>query len=84
MAAFINITVDYNRLKQINISQHDLAKKIKQNEAVEEAAMVTGGTDIIIKVRVKSVEELDQFVTKHLRSIEGIDKTQTMVILHEI
>ncbi len=84
LAAFIHITVDYNRLKQINISQHDLTKKIKQNEAVEEAAMVTGGTDIIIKVRVKSVEELDQFVTKHLRNIEGIEKTQTMVILNEI
>ena len=84
VAAFIHITVDYNLLKQMKLSQHDLAKKIKQNEAVEEAAIVTGGADIIIKVRVKNIEELDYFVTKHLRNIEGIEKTQTMVILNEI
>ena len=84
VAAFINITVDYRLLKQMKLSQYDLAKKIKQHESVEEAAMVTGGTDIIIKVRVKSIDELDYFVTKHLRNIEGIEKTQTMVILNEI
>ena len=84
VAAFIHITVDYRLLKQMKISQYDLAKKIKQHESVEEAAMVTGGTDIIIKIRVRSIDELDNFVTKHLRNIEGIEKTQTMVILNEI
>jgi len=84
LAAFIHITVDYKLLKEIKISQQDLAKKIKQNDSVEEAAMVTGLTDIIIKVRVKDIDELDYFVTKHLRNIEGIEKTQTMVILNEI
>ena len=82
LAAFIQINVDYNLLKKI--SQYELTKKIKNHESVEEAAMVTGATDIIIKVRVKGVEELDYFVTKYLRSIEGIEKTQTMVILNEI
>ncbi|HLG23465.1 MAG TPA: Lrp/AsnC family transcriptional regulator [Candidatus Nanoarchaeia archaeon] len=84
IAAFIHITVDYRLLKQMKISQHDLAKKIKQNESVEEAAVVTGGTDIIIKVRVKDVDDLDNFVIKVLRNIDGIEKTQTMVILNEI
>ncbi len=84
LAAYIQIVVDYKLLKEIKMSQHDLAKKIKQNEFVEEAALVTGGTDIIIKVRVKDVDELDNFVTKVLRNIDGIEKTQTMVILHEI
>src|SRR3990167_5232563 len=45
IAAYIHITVDYRLLKEIKISQHDLAKKLKQDESVEEAAMVTGGTD---------------------------------------
>ena len=84
IAAFIHINVDYIFLKSMKISQNELTKKIKQNEYVEEAAMVTGVTDIIIKVRVKNVEELDYFVTKYLRNIEGIEKTQTMVILNEI
>lgn len=84
LAAYINIVVDYKLLKEIKMSQHELLRKIKQNEFVEEAAMVTGGTDIIIKVRVKDIDELDDFVTKRLRNIGGIEKTQTMVILNEI
>ena len=84
VAAYVQITVDYRLLKEIKMSQHGLAKKLKQYEFVEEAAMVTGGTDIIIKVRVKDIDELDNFVTKILRNIDGIEKTQTMVILNEI
>ena len=83
ISAYIHIVVDYKSLKEIKMSQHDLAKKLRQYEFVEEAAMVTGGIDIIIKVRVKDVDELDNFVTKKLRNINGIEKTQTMVILNE-
>ncbi len=84
IAAYVNIVVDYKLLKEIKMPQHDLAKKLKQNEMVEESAMVTGGTDIIIKVRVRDIGELDNFVTKYLRNINGIEKTQTMVVLNEI
>ena len=84
ISAYIHIVVDYKSLKENKITQHELAKKIRQHEFVEEAAMVTGGTDIIIKVRVKNVDELDYYVTKYLRNINGIEKTQTMVILNEL
>ena len=84
IAAYIHIVVDYKLLKEIKMSQHELARKIKQHDFVEEAAMVTGGTDIIIKVRVKDIDELDNFLTKKLRNIDGIEKTQTMIILNEI
>ena len=84
IAAYIHIVVDYRLLKEIKMSQYELAKKLKQHALVEEASMVTGGTDIIIKVRVKDIDELDDFVTKKLRNIDGIEKTQTMIILNEV
>ncbi|MBW3023240.1 Lrp/AsnC ligand binding domain-containing protein, partial [Candidatus Woesearchaeota archaeon] len=40
--------------------------------------------DIILKIRVKDVDELNDFVTVYLRNLDGIEKTQTMVILSEI
>lgn len=83
LAAYVLVTVDYKLLKEIKSSQHDLAQKLKKLESVEETAMVTGGTDIIIKIRVKDIDEMDNFVTVYLRNIEGVEKTQTMVILHE-
>ncbi len=84
LSAYIAIIVNYDLLKKLNISQHDLAKKLKKSENVEEVSMITGGTDIIIKIRVANIEAMDDFVTKYLRNVDGIEKTQTMVILHEV
>ena len=83
LAAYILVTVDYKFLKQVNISQHDLARKLKKHELVEEVDMVTGGTDLILKIRVRDIEQMDEFITKYLRNVEGIERTQTMLILHE-
>src|SRR3989338_11007966 len=77
VAAFILVTVDYNALKQAKTTQHELAAKLRKNPAVEEAAMLTGTADIIIKVRVAAMDDLDKFVTTDLRNITGIEKTQT-------
>lgn len=84
MAAYVLITVDYKLLKQINSTQYELAKRIKANPLVEEASMVTGATDILVKVRTADIEQLSDFVTKLLRNVDGVEKTQTAVILTEV
>ena len=83
ISAFVLINVDYKLLKQIKKTQDELTKKLKLHHSVEEASRITGGTDLIIKIRVKDVDELDDFVTMYLRNLDGIEKTQTMVILNE-
>ena len=84
MSAFILVTVDYKLLKEFKLSQYDLAKKMKSIPDVEEVDIVTGGTDVLVKVRVSNIDELSEFVTKKLRNIDGIEKTQTMVVLTEV
>lgn len=81
ISAYILVTVDYKLLKQKRISQHDLAKSIKTHETVEEVAMIAGASDIILRVSVKNIHQLDDLVTKELRNIEGIDRTQTLIVL---
>lgn len=83
ITAYVLIVVDYISLKEANLTQHQLAKKIKENPNVEEIAIVTGGTDILLKVRVSDIDELDSFITKYLRNTGGVEKTQTLVVLHE-
>ncbi|MDP6548405.1 MAG: Lrp/AsnC family transcriptional regulator [Candidatus Woesearchaeota archaeon] len=82
--AYILVTVDYKILKRINKTQHDLTSIIKREEAVEEAVRLTGVVDIMVKVRVKSIDELDAFITKYIRNIEGVEKTETMIVLGEV
>ncbi len=84
IAAFVAMTADYSLLKRENKSQFQLAKEIGKLPDIEEISLVTGGTDIIAKIRVKDIEELNKYITKELRNIDGVEKTQTMVILKEV
>ena len=83
LAAYILVTVDYKQLKELKRSQYELAQQFLKNPAVESSAMITGLADIIIKLRVGSVDELNDFVTVYLRNVEGVEKTQTAIVLSE-
>jgi len=80
ISSYILIRVDYRNTKQ---SQHEMAKKLKSKSIVEEVAIVTGSTDMIVKVRVKDMEELNNFVIGYLRMMDGVERTETLVIMHE-
>ena len=80
ISSYISIIVDYRYTKQ---SQHEMAKNLKSKDVVEDVAIVTGSTDMIIKVRVKDMDELNEFVIKYLRMLDGVERTETLVILHE-
>ena len=79
--AVVLITVNYTLPDGRKVSQIELAKQISRHPYVENLCIVTGGTDIIMTVRVESVEKLNDFIIKELRDMDGIDKTQTMIVL---
>lgn len=83
IAAYVSITVDYNHLKRKGLSQQELAVKLRQHEFVDEVSMITGTSDIIVKIRTQDISQLNDFVTKYLRNIEGIENTQTSVVLED-
>ena len=80
-AAYVSITVNYNILKRKKITQHQLAAQLRTHEYVDEVAMITGTSDIIVKIRTPDISQLNEFVTKYLRNIEGVERTQTSVVL---
>ena len=83
ISAYILINVDYKLLKEIKSTQYELTIKLKKHPCVEEVATVTGGTDILIKARVKDIDELNGLITKYIRNLEGVDRTQTLVFFSE-
>jgi len=82
--AYVLITVDYKQLKEIKMTEAQLAKKIRLSPFVESAGIIAGSKDIILKVRAASVDELDDFINRYLRSLDGIDRTETMIVMHEV
>lgn len=80
--AYVSATVDYKIDKKIN--QLSIAKKIRALDGVKEVTILAGGVDILIKVLAKDIDDLNNMVTVKLRNIQGIDKTQTMIVLQEV
>ena len=84
VTAFVFVSVMYHLPGGKVIDQEELARKVRKNEAVEDVNIVSGSRDLIVKVRVKSVDELNSFVIRYLRSIPGIERTETAVVLKSI
>ncbi|MAG20000.1 AsnC family transcriptional regulator [archaeon] len=84
ISAFVSVSMDYKTLRSDGSDENSLLKKIRSHDSVESVCMLTGDVDMLVKVRVENVNELDKFVIDFLRKLDGIERTNTMVILSEI
>ena len=53
--------------------------KIKELPEVKEVITTYGEYDVIIKVEVKTLNDLDMFVFSKLRTIDGVESTTTLI-----
>lgn len=81
LLAYILISIEHVLPTGGKVQPTDAAHEIRGLAGVEEASILTGGADLLVRVRVKDIEELNDFVVKKLRAVPGVDKTQTMIVL---
>ena len=81
--AYVWVSINYN-VPGKKISQSEISAQLKKIDGVYEVYILTGGSDVLVKVLVKDISELNNLVTEKLRNIPGIDKTQTSIILKEV
>lgn len=72
--AVILLKVDTQRLD-------DVAIKVAGIPAVEQAVLVTGEYDLVLRVRVKDYATFQKFVVEELASIEEVNESQTMMVV---
>jgi len=80
--AYILITVNLELLKLKKKTQYDLVRELRSLHFVERADIVSGGTDIVAIIRVKDVHEFDKVLLGRLQLVEGIEKTQSLIVIH--
>lgn len=80
--AYVLVSTNLDLLKRKNKTQYDLISDIRKFYFVERADIVTGGTDIVVIMRVKDVQEFDECMVKKLQMIEGINSTQSLIVIH--
>ena len=81
-SAYVLVSVNLAVLKQKRKTQYDLAEEIKALHFVERVDIVSGGTDLVVLVRVSDVQEFDKVLLGKIQLLEGIDRTQSLIVIH--
>jgi DNA-binding Lrp family transcriptional regulator len=77
LLAYILITVKSG-------SEREFLKQISEFKEVVEANLVIGENDIVIKIDVKDIAQLDKFLTDKLRVLPDVFLTTTMIITEQL
>ena len=83
LTVYIIVSVNLESLQELKISQHDIVNKIIKLDQVEEAAVVIGAGDILVKVRVKDQQAYDDFLLNKIQKIRGIKETKSLSVIYE-
>ncbi len=78
LAAFIAVTLERPRHRAAFL------KTIAQKPEILECHHIAGDEDYILKVRCAGTRDLEKLVSEDIKSIEGVVKTKTTVILSTI
>lgn len=70
----------------INVSsglEGQVLKNMKKIEGVEEVFVSYGVYDLVAKIKADSMEQLKELITHHLRRIENVRSTLTLILVEE-
>lgn len=64
-------------------SESAVLKALKKIGAVQEAYMVYGVYDVVAKVSADTMDKLKEIVTWHVRRLDKVRSTLTMIVIEE-
>jgi DNA-binding Lrp family transcriptional regulator len=59
----------------------EVLKEVRAVAGVEEAEMVYGLYDIVAKVKGETMDKLKQIITEHIRRIDKVQTSLTMLVI---
>jgi DNA-binding Lrp family transcriptional regulator len=72
ITAIVLLRVERDRVSAV-------AEKLAEMKGITEVYSVAGRYDLVAIIRVKENETLAELVTNHIRKIEGIEKSETLI-----
>lgn len=79
--------IGYNRKAMIGIRHHGslapLTEKVRELPEVSRVVVTAGGFDLLLEVVCKDDEHLVRLINQGIRSIDGVQTTETFVYLKE-
>jgi Lrp/AsnC family leucine-responsive transcriptional regulator len=78
ITAFIGVTIEHPKYFE------NFAKKVLELPEILEAHRVAGQDSYILKVKTSNTKSLDQLLVETLRTIDGVTRTHTTIVLTSI
>lgn len=72
VSALVLLNVERDKINSV-------AEKLTAIQGVTEVYSVAGKYDLVAIIRVKENDELASVVTDHIRKVEGIEKSETLI-----
>jgi len=64
-------------------SESEVLKSLQKVEGVVEAYAVYGVYDVVAKIQAKTMDRLKEIVTWHVRRLDKVRSTLTMIVIEE-
>ncbi len=64
-------------------SEEEVLKELKKVEGVTEAFVVYGVYDVVAKIRADTMDKLKDMVTWHVRRLNKVRSTLTMIVVEQ-
>ena len=62
-------------------SEEDVLKELRKVEGIQEAYVVYGVYDVVAKVKADTMDKLKDIVTWHVRRLNKVRSTLTMIVI---
>lgn len=82
MGLTICVMVSVRLARQDPEGRSEFLSAIQERPEITECLLVTGSVDYVLRVWVKDIDALRDFITEALQSIPAVAETSTMVILN--
>jgi len=73
--AFVEIFIEHPRFEP------GFVERVRKLEEVQECHHITGEFSLLLKIRVRDMESLQQLLIHRLNALEGVRQTRTVVVL---
>ena len=64
-------------------SEDQVLKDVQKVEGVKEVNISYGVYDLVVKIETDSMEQLKELITRHLRRIDNVRSTLTLILTEE-
>ncbi|MEM2873930.1 MAG: Lrp/AsnC ligand binding domain-containing protein [Candidatus Nanoarchaeia archaeon] len=60
--------------------EKEIIDDLLEFDEIEEAELIYGEWDIIVKLKVDEISQLGNFILENIRSIKGVKQTSTLIV----